>query len=294
MLGFVSLVWSYATVGYCLQISDRLVTNGSEPWDPQSNKTVIFWGSDGLITISYCGPAYLGGIPTDNQIAAALTEGEAIRHRSSRMTGAGDEFDVGTAALLITDHLNTFPEFAAGGGELTVVGYQWNKKNGRNTRPLLWRVMKKEDGSLAVFNRLGRRPDPTKLNLTVIGDRRYLNESEFKAALGELGRAATIEDTVGTIVQATRGAAAKSGSTVGPDCLVVGIRAGDEAVTYGPVVRFLPSTAADAETGFSPWVILPGHTHPPSQLVGKFQVMSGGRSVTLLVPSLRMDRHWWA
>lgn len=75
----MTLIITAATPLFVLQAGDRLITRESnkeiEDYDPVSNKSIIYEASDGLLAISYCGNAYVTGIPTDEWIAMQLHPG---------------------------------------------------------------------------------------------------------------------------------------------------------------------------------------------------------------------------
>jgi hypothetical protein len=60
----VTLILSLVTAHYALQASDRLLTVGAgnryQPWDRVSNKSVVVLTRDGLISMGYTGPAFVG------------------------------------------------------------------------------------------------------------------------------------------------------------------------------------------------------------------------------------------
>jgi hypothetical protein len=61
---------------FVIQAGDRLLTTQSdgktEQFDEKSNKSVIYEATNGLLTISYCGAAFVRGKPTDEWIAEQL------------------------------------------------------------------------------------------------------------------------------------------------------------------------------------------------------------------------------
>ena len=69
----MTLIISVVAGWMALQVGDRLVSAANKEWDPDANKTVLLLGLDGHACISYSGLAYLGGRPTDQFIAEALS-----------------------------------------------------------------------------------------------------------------------------------------------------------------------------------------------------------------------------
>jgi hypothetical protein len=71
----MTLVLSVATPAYSLQVSDRLVSKGGEPFDPLANKNVVVRATDGLLVFGYTGLAFLDRMPTDTWIADRISGG---------------------------------------------------------------------------------------------------------------------------------------------------------------------------------------------------------------------------
>lgn len=73
--GMTAMTLIVSVRSYCgtLQMSDRLLSRGGEPWDPESNKTIVLSLSNAIVSISYSGPAYIEGFPTDQWIVQRLT-----------------------------------------------------------------------------------------------------------------------------------------------------------------------------------------------------------------------------
>ena len=89
----MTIILSLVTSYYSLQVSDRLLTvpkpgDRYEPWDPASNKSVIVLTRDGLISMSYTGPAFNSRTPMDGWIAEVIT-GEDLELRRPRARGFG-------------------------------------------------------------------------------------------------------------------------------------------------------------------------------------------------------------
>lgn len=75
----MTLIVTAATPLFVLQAADRLITrqvaHKIEEYDAVSNKSIIYEALDGLLAISYCGNAYIDGLPTDEWIAMQLHPG---------------------------------------------------------------------------------------------------------------------------------------------------------------------------------------------------------------------------
>jgi hypothetical protein len=79
----MTVVLTFGCPAFVMQISDRLVSvrradpttgriGGAEPFDPLSNKALIFRAADAIVSIGYSGTAYLEDRPTDEWIAEIL------------------------------------------------------------------------------------------------------------------------------------------------------------------------------------------------------------------------------
>src|ERR1700761_1987071 len=74
---FMTLIVTVATPCFVMQAGDRLLTReiaeeDYEIYDANSNKNVIYEASDGLLTISYAGIAFINRQPTDEWLAHLL------------------------------------------------------------------------------------------------------------------------------------------------------------------------------------------------------------------------------
>ncbi|WP_157649970.1 hypothetical protein [Burkholderia ubonensis] len=75
----MTLIISIATPDFVLQAGDRLITrvwtNGQvTEFDATSNKNVLYEASDGILSVSFSGNAYIDGLPTDEWIATILNQ----------------------------------------------------------------------------------------------------------------------------------------------------------------------------------------------------------------------------
>lgn len=82
--------------------TDRRTTQITTPLrlhDPDANKTVIYMASDAVVGIAYTGDAYVGGLPTDEWIAAQLFE---LHHPGEELPrdSFAASFDVGRVPTL--------------------------------------------------------------------------------------------------------------------------------------------------------------------------------------------------
>ncbi len=72
----MTLISSHIHPVFAVQISDRLVVEKRgtviKPFDPLSNKSVVFWARDAIVSISYTGQAFVGDMTMDEWVAATL------------------------------------------------------------------------------------------------------------------------------------------------------------------------------------------------------------------------------
>lgn len=72
----MTLIITVVSPLFVIQAGDRLITTQSDgktqQFDEKSNKNLIYEADDGVLTISYCGAAFMRGKPTDEWIAEQL------------------------------------------------------------------------------------------------------------------------------------------------------------------------------------------------------------------------------
>ncbi len=56
-----------------IQVSDRAVTVDGAPYDILANKVIILLALDAIVCMAYTGPAYFGGVRTDQWIAQGIS-----------------------------------------------------------------------------------------------------------------------------------------------------------------------------------------------------------------------------
>jgi hypothetical protein len=92
----VTLILSYIGFTGVLQVTDRLVTQTiggqSQPFDPASNKNLVFVATDGVAAIGYTGLSFLDGVHTDQWVAETIlgrSLGQGPCGRPAMITGGG-------------------------------------------------------------------------------------------------------------------------------------------------------------------------------------------------------------
>jgi hypothetical protein len=112
----MTLVLTFATPVYAIQVSDRLVTqrfqHGSrvttKAFDVYSNKAVLNAARDAFVALGYSGPAYIEGLTTDRWIAELLHGGSAAPPGEiigMKFGPAPQHLDIGQSLELIRSRL---------------------------------------------------------------------------------------------------------------------------------------------------------------------------------------------
>jgi len=278
MSALVTLILSYASKDILIQVSDRLVTRASAPYDALANKCVIYSAADGILAVAYTGLAYIGQQPTDDWIADFL--GRQVPGRTK----------LGRSLLLLKDALehafsNASSEskrkWRGGLFETSIVGWQWDPRG--RARPIVaW--MSKAPGSEAF--EFGYLPRWWFLE----GTYRLFACPGAHYPLGQLRTLAnkltlTSVDEAEAIIANAIGEVSIRVPQVGPNCMSITLYPPNTARVN---VRYLPTSHASADVSFassvrrvavafSPWILMPGLTMPPSVLSGSgWEVHSAG------------------
>jgi len=294
----MTLVLSQISHFFVLQVSDRLLTQGKEPFDPIANKNVLYVATNGIISLGYTGVAFLDALPTDQWIVEKLT-GMAFDNRSRPGTRFGclpKWHSIGLAERALVSGLNTtfaksaMPPIARRlRFEIQIVGWQWGRR--KRPRAFLAEILKTENASAVELTHYPRHIGRNfQFALSPEANAKFVDLTALRAALKGIRCA---DDAERALVRAIGEASAQS-SLVGPNCMstllpppyarmarirYIGARAYARLVaTSDPAnERVLPAA-------FSPWVIGPGVIHAPSILSGTFDICTGGFKVTLEAP----------
>jgi hypothetical protein len=142
----MTLISSHIHPAFAIQISDRLVVEkkGTEvkPFNPHSNKTVVFGARDAIVSISYTGLAFVGDMMMDEWIAATLIgrfpDRDAVTMGNKILA---NWFDIGQAVNKILLGLrNGEVGRSREPFEMVIVGWKW-KQRGKRLRfiqPIIW------------------------------------------------------------------------------------------------------------------------------------------------------------
>lgn len=281
----MTLVLGLGVRQFALQVGDRRVTQGTRLHNPMANKSVVAFGYDGFVCISYSGPAYAGQTPTDQWIAETLAERKAqpgIHGGFSTIFGSGRQLSIGLSLqrldraierafvrddryalhLLITGFLGR----PTGRGDkvrpmLVKARHRWNGRRWRHEVPLeLSRHPALDQGIHHVMGRGAIGQD----------DREPLERLAQRFNGGSLATSMQARDAfVDTIREVSA-----TNDYVGPDAMTIVLnRWGGCEITFMPDPRL-----DEAVTAHTPWIVSGGCLVPP-------QILSGG------LPEMMINGH---
>jgi hypothetical protein len=267
-------------------VADRLVSRGGAPWDPESNKTVIFTGDLGVGVISYSGAAFIGPRHTDELIASAVA-GEnvedALADSAIVMGGARAIPDVGQVALRVARRLERegdaaqvpellLPQFVA-------AGWKWRLRRPNmavGIEPFAFVAVRRQGrGKYAIADQWNGR-DP-RAAIVVPVPRGWIPNSVGKGLVQRLSGAAP-ESVTALLIEATR-EAARSAPAIGTDVMAITIH---QPTAQRDVLVHFDGTPS-VHGSWSPWVVAPDYLQGPIQWAsgwdvpfGLFRIVSSG------------------
>lgn len=295
----MTLHLALCTRQFVLQLSDRLVTRGTEPFDIASNKNVVYVARNGIVTFGYTGLAYLEGIPTDTWIAEKLTgfETGALANDgfTFRMGGLPMWLDVGAAANLLVERLKPIYELTIRRGlpiSVQVAGWQWPAKHIGRARPIGGEIVSDSGRAHDLAIHWSARdwhfaPGAVLLCSTP----EYLSKEEKDYLLRHLQMMwPHPKHVVGPIVEAIR-RKARLQPKIGLDCMCVFLphpaHRRIEVMYIGASHHnlMIPKESGDVakpRAAYSPWLIGPQAMIQPALVVGRFEQQLGDVSVLLI------------
>lgn len=268
-----------------IQVTDRLVSRialgDSKPYDPQSNKNLLYLAPDGCLTIAYTGLSFIGTVPTDQWLAEQLAGYEFGKTPRGTPPMLAMRFPppqwlaIGQSVRLLTERLDE-----ASGGRyktalsrvpvtLIVAGWLWYRR--KRSRPFACYIYRGESGRYThkwVERHLGRR----YLLNTCPGA--HLSASERRVLTRSLGGLSPTE-VERTLVERIQEVARRAPG-VGADCI---------SITLSPpqfrqaIVRYtarspVPQSVevggrqVEALLAYKPWILAPGVIQAPSLFGG--------------------------
>ena len=283
----MTLILSFTTRRDVIQVVDRLVSMSKRtdkklrPFDPQSNKTLVYAARDAVVVISYTGLAYLDNMPTDQWIAQTLID-RPLAIRSDGRPGAIQLVYqkvwpfFGTAVKRLSDAISgTMQKLRPVDSQsvtLKLVLAGWQLYRSKRPRPIMltivWQPGRASCHVDPMPRFLGRR---AYLQIEPDG---FLTKDEQQALL----RSFQGRDALGIengMVSALRLVAARS-TGVSPDCICIMLphpSLGWARIRYDSPVPQRRSLVSSAQSinipiAFTPWIITQGGVLAPSIVSG--------------------------
>lgn len=266
------------------------MSKGGAPHDPLANKTVIFRASDGLLALSYTGPAFLARLPTDTWLADAVAGGGCASDVGAVRYGTFSVRDVGTILRLLCRRLRAEPLFQRYGGELSAVGWQWDGKRERAlVRDVLW-VLDSHSGRLRWQQLVPRHaPERKRVFRMVPSGDWALTTKDWEELVVEVGACGeNWARAQRLLLHAIRRVSEAKPGTVGRHCMSVVLRPWRFP---NALVQFLPDSphqgAAFGQTimtAYSPWMVAPDAIHAPALVIGGLTCEQGLLSYEIDAP----------
>lgn len=314
----MTLIATVATPLFVMQAGDRLLTrkiarDQYETYDANSNKSVIYEASDGLVTISYAGIAFIKGQPTDEWLAHSL-------HPSvgSMFDDSPDPSAIGTGGnayveiLSVSDVIKRLRTLLRNldaktvshhGLVVTVAGWRHNE-----TQPLLIEIRRfKASARMQVDGYRRKAGMKTNSVTSLVGSghtdrvKVRLSDAWNEIHRNSLGKPcedlnahmAAIRDVLTDVIRY----ASKTDQTVGSDVHIASLRR-PQADRIVAETHFASATRHPAYINLPPingverivtvddaavtgWVLTHGSTTAPSYLVGAWNINSAFASITM-------------
>lgn len=284
----MTLIISKASINYILQVSDRLVTMDQKPFDPLSNKSIIYCALNGILSISYTGVAFIGSLPTDQWIAEKLLghsfqevkKPPAFGNRETNFKYIGPALQMLRESLNNVIHSEIKPELRNDWFEksfdLCIDGWVWGSKG--KYRPFLTCISKPPKSHTFEYKIEPRRwylGGRFKVGAAPSGN---ISGDILQSLVNKLANNKPDEAEVNLV--STIREVSKSNRLVGADCMSILLPPPPIAHQIPARVRFIPSKDATAiltsnsgkrivKVAYTPWLIGPGSFSSPAIISGK-------------------------
>ncbi|WP_290471042.1 hypothetical protein [Leifsonia sp. 71-9] len=257
-----------------VQLGDRLLTVGGEPWDPTANKTIVVEASNGRAVIGYAGLAHISGEPTGEWLVRKITGSPAspigfqfggsaplhlgqIRHRI--VSGIEAEF------------AKSQPRGRRYSIELIVSGWGYPRVTRDSKRPTSFTYSMSHSGVPGARCRIVsttryRFRDPSRCwTLSAIGRGDLIDLGTINARLSSKNRTLNVDDVEAEIVSAIRTIGNSVESGVGRDIMSAYLPA--FPWTVPPHIRYYRDTSVhDERVAYLPAFLAPGMISPAAQM----------------------------
>jgi hypothetical protein len=287
-----------------LQVSDRQITWSGRPFDELSNKNILYWARDALVSIGYTGIAYLEDTPTDQWLVEKLSGWPYERRRRPDMLMIGGVLNWWrnielTLHLFQSELRRAFSQARASERqfhfELAIVGWRlkWKRKRQFVSSPFVARVIKAAGSPSVRVVMPGRRWYLGGKMMTGQTPE-YLTPEEYqhwrhRLVIEHSDPQVRADHAERVFTEAIRSVSARWAS-VGPHCMSILL----PPPGVGWVrVRYIPSESldghplADYPVAYSPWIVGPRHILAPSVMRGTgWNIPLGQFSVVLEGPLL--------
>ena len=298
----MTLILSRSSHRFVLQLSDRLVTQGSAAFDPISNKTVLFFALGGMASLSYTGIAFIGDLPTDQWIAQQLTGFDLTRFEkppAMASRGPPSKIDFGMSLYNLAGQLQVLENHVSERDwlsswdtrpfEIAINGWQWNSRG--STRPIIAWIEKPAGTRAATLGYADRNWYAGRTVSIVATPSGYIDGATIDRIGTDL-RGSDADASERVLTDAMR-AVARASPHVGSD--IMSVLLGPPYTGYARV-KFISTEGHSLElyggkhrstmpAAFTPWIAGPSSLHAPSLISRSYEVALGPYIVQVTGPA---------
>lgn len=323
----MTLLINAITHKWAFNVSDRLLTKNAggelSQFDKTSNKSIVFFPNDAIVTLSFTGTAFIRSIPTDRWISETLTEHNLSEGNDFKIIAEGEKRETLFNSInKLTEQLNkTWPSLPTEQKkpDLGIIICGWVRtKSKPNFRPILWYLKgngtPKSPFHFKKYQRFWPSRQIATLHSGVILDNEQ--NKHLTKCISEERKNGTEKSAERAIVKVLR-EVAKQHETVGSDCMAVRMSYWSKPqviITYYPdpnleiplkskkapiesrtgfVIGYgkkedmtkLPPNIEEMKPYFTPWIISPNGIIPPSSIIGNLNHSFGDFTVQINGPS---------
>jgi len=290
----MTLIISGCSAVDAFQASDRLLSRGTRPFDPESNKTIVLSLADAVVSLSYTGPAYVTHIPTDQWLVQHMIRAElgaafdgSIANRLGRNHLASNS----KIGVVLAD-LGAAIEAAHCAGQshplrIIATGFQSMKRRWRVWRPVMY-VLEKTSAHVRPWISASPRFFGRSWCLDH-SPRGYVLLEEIEGLMREDPGFTHPDQWINRVTDTMRCVAGRHSAYIGRDLMYVRIPPPPHRVVF---VNFLedPDRSETVQLDqrpaiFSPWIVDGWHIIAPSRAVGFSSIRLHNCLVRLSTPS---------